>query len=72
MFYRRHYQAIAKIIGDNITSIRTGLSKTEVIIPNLLIKDLCEYFKEDNDGFDADYFKKAIRAIVEEHANDRS
>jgi len=58
MMTKKHYIEIAEIIER-----RTGITESSHDIIKLIIKDLCNYFIQDNPLFDSEKFKKACGVL---------
>lgn len=55
-FQKRHYQAIAAIIAEAMTTDLSGLSQAEYIH-----REMANYFARDNERFNRDTFAAACR-----------
>lgn len=48
---KKHYEAIAKIINDNLWELRNSNNFMD------FVQELCSYFAEENERFDSDKFR---------------
>ena len=58
MFTKRHYEAIAELVGYQLLDCPTD--------HNPIIDDWCRMFKEDNPRFKRDTFVKAVDKALDE------